>query len=136
MAQSRGPSRVGALGRPAGAHESLNDIAVFERHVERHAAVAKPKPSQPHPNNSSISDLRQHVRAMLKHQSRRVLDLFRQWDTDGTNGVDRDEFERAMSSLGIVREDDISALWADFDADGSGEITYHERASRRGFDPF
>ena len=122
---SHGPSRVGAVGRPAGNHESLNEIAVFERHVDRLDAVAKAKPPQAHAS-ASISELRQHVRALLKHQSRRLLDLFRQWDSDATNTIDREEFEKAMSSLGVVKEAEVDALWADFDADSSGEITYNE----------
>ena len=37
----------------------------------------------------------------LRSQSARVLDLFRDWDTDGDGEVSRKEFHKAMTALGL-----------------------------------
>ena len=58
------------------------------------------------------------MRKLLKHQSRRLLDLFRQWDTDGSNTLSQDEFEKAMSMFGAVRhaQDDVLVSVATIEA--------------------
>ena len=37
----------------------------------------------------------------LSRNSAQVLDLFREWDTDGSASVDREEFTRAIHALGF-----------------------------------
>lgn len=73
-----------------------------------------------------IAQLCDHVRDMLRHQSSRVLDLFRKWDKDSSKVISYLEFEKAMSFLGIPKQADVRALWTAFDIDGSGDLTYHE----------
>jgi len=73
-----------------------------------------------------ITQLCDHVRDMLRHQSSRVLDLFRKWDKDGSKVVSYLEFEKAMSFLGIPNPADVRVLWTSFDTDSSGDLTYHE----------
>ena len=111
---------------PGAASQSIDEIAAFEKHVGRLDAVAKTKPARATQvisgplSSDNPQGVRQRVRALLKNQSRRVLDIFKQWDTDGSNSLGRDEFERAMQSLGIVKQSEIHSLWVEFDADGSG----------------
>ena len=57
----------------------------------------------------------------------RVIDLFRDWDEDGSGVIDKEEFFRGMAPLGInVTREEASELFDEFDADGSGEIEFRE----------
>ena len=63
----------------------------------------------------------------LKKGSARVLDLFRQWDTDGDGEVSKDEFHKAMPKLGFdVGHDAIEELFNEWDADGGGSLSFVE----------
>ena len=63
----------------------------------------------------------------LKKGSARVLDLFRQWDTDGDGEVSKDEFHKAMPKLGFdVGHDVIEELFNEWDADGGGSLSFVE----------
>ena len=113
--------------------ETGKELDVFDRHVERVSSLRNslpPSSSRPEPRGDSpsrvLASLRQHVHKLLRHQSRRLLDLFRKWDSDGDNTLSRGEFERAMSELGIVDAEDVAELWSELDVDSSGEIVYHE----------
>ena len=82
----------------------------------REAAAAEP--------NLTIAE--QLARA-LRANSSRVMDLFRQWDTDGDGEVSRLEFHKAMPALGLdVPAEDIDALFDEWDADGGGSLEYKE----------
>lgn len=57
--------------------------------------------------------------------------LFQYWDKDGSGLLDRQEFERALRTLcdrqGVPLSSAVfDALWHEFDADGSGSISYEE----------
>ena len=53
--------------------------------------------------------------------------LFHRWDTNHDGVVGEKEFERAVLHLGLTtRGADARLLFSQFDADGSGSITYHE----------
>jgi hypothetical protein len=57
----------------------------------------------------------------------RVIDTFHSWDVDHSQTLSYTEFVRAMSGLGMSIDDgDLEQLWSEFDADGSGELAYHE----------
>ena len=56
-----------------------------------------------------------------------MIDLFREWDTDGDGEVNKDEFRKAMPLLGLhVPRADVDALFDSFDADGGGTISFRE----------
>ena len=53
----------------------------------------------------------------------RVRDLFHEWDASGDGMVDREEFVRAIATLGLqCGAEDAARLYAVFDVDGSGRI--------------
>jgi len=64
----------------------------------------------------------------LSGQAARVVDLFKKWDVNHDGTVSRAEFKRAMPLLGLSSHTpaEIQALFATFDPDGSGEITFRE----------
>ena len=71
--------------------------------------------------------LNEQLRVLLTRSLVRVIDLFRDWDEDGNGSVDRDEFYRALTALGVSTTKETSdTLFADLDPDGSGTIEYKE----------
>ena len=64
----------------------------------------------------------------LKKNAARVIDLFRQWDTDGDGEVSRPEFHKAMPALGLgdLEKADIDELFNTWDADGGGSLDFKE----------
>eukprot|EP00966_Prymnesium_polylepis_P018219 420141-Prymnesium_polylepis.2 len=80
--------------------------------------------------------IQQQLRQMLSKYAMKMLDLFRQWDEDGSGQISRKEFRQAVASFGIegISKEDINGLFDSFDADGSGTIDYNELAKglRRG----
>ena len=64
---------------------------------------------------------------LLKGNSNRVLELFKEWDTDGNGAVDKMELRKGIAGLGYsVPNKEIDFLFDCFDKDGSGEIAYSE----------
>ena len=59
----------------------------------------------------------------LSKQANRVVDLFKKWDRDGDGSISKAEFRRAMPMLGLTGHtpQEVDALFATFDPDGSGE---------------
>jgi len=69
----------------------------------------------------------EQIARALKSNAGRVLDLFREWDTDGDGEVSRKEFHKAMPALGLeVPKEEVDALFSQWDADGGGSISYKE----------
>ena len=67
------------------------------------------------------------IQEALSKQGARVMDLFREWDTDGDGEVSREEFRKAMPMLGLdVPRVAVDALFDSFDKDGGGSIDYKE----------
>ena len=66
------------------------------------------------------------LREALERSGRRAIDLFRDWDADGTGVLSRDEFRMALSKLGIqppaLALADIDALFTAMDKDGDGHV--------------
>ena len=48
-----------------------------------------------------VSKAQDQLRELLTANSVRVIDLFRQWDTDGNGVVDKKEFRRAVAAFGF-----------------------------------
>ena len=69
----------------------------------------------------------EQLRDALQRSSLRVLDLFREWDTDGDGEISKAEFREAMGVLGFAAAgDEIDALFDSFDTDLSGNIGFKE----------
>ena len=75
------------------------------------------------------------LRDALAKTAVRVIDLFREWDDDGSGKVSRSEFHKAMPMLGFfVGKAEMDALFDEWDLDKSGfiEISELNRLLRRG----
>ena len=83
------------------------------------------------PGKSIQDGLRDALTANLS----RVMDLFREWDTDGNGMIDRKEFHKAIRALGVrAPRAEVNTLFDTFDADGGGTLEASELAKvlRRG----
>jgi len=71
--------------------------------------------------------VQQQLREALQKAAGRVIDLFREWDSNGDGQVSKMEFRKVMPLLGYhVPVKAIDDLFMSFDRDGSGEISYAE----------
>ena len=53
------------------------------------------------------------------------MELFREWDADGSGEIDKKEFRQAMKSLGfasMASRADIDAVFDEFDLSGDGAV--------------
>ena len=77
------------------------------------------------------ADVAQQLRDVLSENAVRVIDLFREWDEDGSGYVDKREFRKAMPLLGLeVPRRDIDDLFDEWDPDGSGMLELKELTKR------
>lgn len=68
----------------------------------------------------------QLVILLAKNQAR-VIDLFRQWDTNSDGQISKKEFRRGMLALGFdVQGSEVEALFTQMDPDCSGAIDFQE----------
>ena len=75
-------------------------------------------------SDKSVAD---QIRDALAKNFLRVIDLFHEWDDDGTGTVSREEFHRAMGQIGLdVSPDEVDELFDTWDPDGSGELELQE----------
>ena len=73
--------------------------------------------------------IRFSLRDALARSSTRVIDLFRQWDEDGSGEIEKKEFRQAIKSMGfdfIANDKEIDMIFHEFDTDGSGKVDYKE----------
>ena len=71
------------------------------------------------------------LQEMLNANSVRVIDLFREWDEDGSGTVSKKEFRKAIAALGYdAPKPDVDGLFSKFDEDGSGEISLRSSSTR------
>ena len=84
-------------------------------------------------DNSGKVDMNEYLMWCLKdaiHRSAvRVIDLFKQWDEDGSGDVSKREFRRAISALGfdgIADDAAVDAVFDELDFDKSGSIDVGE----------
>lgn len=69
----------------------------------------------------------QQLRDILAANAARVIDLFHEWDDDGSGTIDKKEFRQALKAMGVdADQEDINALFDTFDADGGGTIEFSE----------
>ena len=72
-------------------------------------------------------DIQTQLRDALARSGSRVIELFRQWDTDGDGTVSKKEFVRSLPQLGLqATKEEGGALFDTFDPDGSGSIELKE----------
>ena len=84
-------------------------------------------------DGSGLVDIQEYVRFSLRdalaRSASRVIDLFRQWDEDGSGEIDKAEFRQAIRAMGfdfIAGDNEIDMIFDDFDIDGSGKLDYKE----------
>jgi len=78
-------------------------------------------------DEDSDKSIVEQMREALQSNAGRVIDLFREWDTDRDGTVTKKEFRKAMPMLGLdAPKKDIDELFDSFDNDGGGSITYDE----------
>ena len=57
----------------------------------------------------------------------KILEVFRQFDTDSSGFLDFDEFTAACATMGLrLSADELQTLFDDFDQDGGGDISFDE----------
>ena len=67
------------------------------------------------------------LRDALTKNAVRVIDLFREWDTDGNGSISKREFRKAIPRLGLkASKAEVGHLFDEWDADKSGMISLAE----------
>ena len=67
----------------------------------------------------------------LARDRQRILDLFRQWDTDRSGAVSKQEFTNGIRRAGFdAKQKDLDLIFDDLDQDRSGELEYSELQSQ------
>ena len=85
----------------------------------------------------AAAEIAAELRAQLNQRWMRVIDLFREWDEDGSGSISRKEFRAAMAHLGLeAPRAEVDALLDAWDPDRSGSIEIAElyRQLRSGAD--
>ena len=71
--------------------------------------------------------LGEQLKECLGKHAIRVLDLFREWDSNGDGEISRKEFRQAMPKLGMHLPDDVvNSIFDQYDPDGSGKMDFKE----------
>ena len=74
--------------------------------------------------------LKSSLRMMLSTSAKRIADILKEWDADGSGDIDKDEFREAVKSMGFAAGDEeIDEIFDELDADGSGSIEGAEISS-------
>lgn len=81
--------------------------------------------------NDTAAGLANNLMTVIIANKGRILDLFREWDTDGDGRIDKAEFKRALEELEVLKDgkegiEQFKAIWGKFDPDGSGVIDLEE----------
>ena len=131
--------------RGDGAHEAARRAAEVGAMVGAPAAASSAKATD---GLSSLlsSQIVDQLKLILSRDRKRVIDLFRSWDTNGDHRISKAEIGRAFIELGIEIPDnvlnevfraldlrstgkvfaEVDALFAALDLDGSGQIEFSE----------
>ena len=93
----------------------------------RSKPMAKGKPTEGKP--TAKSEAKTQLKDALASSLKKVKDLFKVWDVDGSGTIDREEFRKAVNELNLVpglTTEACDAAFDDYDLDGGGEIEYPE----------
>ena len=112
-------------------------VDYFEGNIKQQGGPKSPGP--PRPKRSGVlgnfdfveggdgPDLSEQILRALRASSTRILDLFREWDTDGDGKISRREFIEAMPKFGIeVDAERAGEIFDQWDADGDGDLSLRE----------
>lgn len=116
------------------AKESSDHGASMVIRVMTPQAAPAPAPA-PAPEASVQTSLAQALNVAPDEVHLRVIDLFREWDKDGSGTVDKKEFRKALKMLGVTgASSEMDALFESFDTDGGGKLEFSEldKALKRG----
>lgn len=97
----------------------LDDTIRAQKGAALHSTVKLDRTS-----DRPVSEL---IREALAANMVRVIDLFRDWDEDGNGLIDKEEFFKGITALGVdVVRHDADELFDQFDVDLGGTIEYKE----------
>ena len=69
----------------------------------------------------------EQLKDIIQENSVKLIDLFREWDTDGNGAIDAKEFRKAVSALGYdVPKKEMNKVFESLDPSGDGYIEYGE----------
>jgi Ca2+-binding EF-hand superfamily protein/tetratricopeptide (TPR) repeat protein len=139
MAAKRGSMRSVEDRRAA----ELRKQASVQRHIEQTRLLrrdgVKTRRFKPHEARDPIAipkilssvnedgDIAAALREWLKKNASKVMNMFKQWDFDGSGTVDKSEFRKAMKAMGLnAPVSHVDALFDEFDNDGGGLIEFKE----------
>ena len=111
-------------------HSYLVHLASVSKAFERSERVRAGRRTTSHvklDKSHQKESIQERIHQELRKNGKRVQDLFRQWDSDRSNSISRDEFGRALAQLKIIGSvHDYNALFDAWDVDGSGSLQYTE----------
>ena len=104
--------------------DSKNDVPLRQESGSKRRASLVTSRLEP----VSVKPMQEQLRAILKYHQARVIDLFKDWDEDGSKQIDREEFRKALASLGVGKQQqsEVYRLFDAFDRDKSGSLDYNE----------
>jgi hypothetical protein len=136
-------SGVGHLAKANGLASSSSSPALSLRAIRALSGQANPKPGgsggpsklrreATHlkfdiDESSDAAPVAVQLRDALTRNAVRVMDLFRDWDTDGDGQVSKKEFRRAMRKMGFdATRATVDEVFDSWDADRSGQVDFNE----------
>jgi Ca2+-binding EF-hand superfamily protein len=121
--------------RPAGEHEHVEFATNSKNAIELRGELAYQEKRSKVGGMQALSreglesevPLIDQIKQALAGGFGRVLDIFREWDEDGSGTITKKEFRRALPLLGLrLEKKDSDDFFDSFDRDLSGELDYRE----------
>ena len=108
------------------AHDGGRRLAVKTR-LRAHATKATGTALPPSVVIHAGSDALKQLRGVMNSHRQKVINLFREWDTNGDGQISKKEFRRAMALLSFeAPRQTVDELFDSLDMDRSGAIDYKE----------
>ena len=120
------PAHVAAGARPKQAQPLAK---LLDRVAPPAGAAPKPKAVRTSPSRLSESgEAEGRLRADISANMRRVVDVFRELDSDGSGEIDASEFRKGMrlTLSGSYTDDELDEVFRSIDSGGDGHISYRE----------